>query len=89
VGFDAYDAKAAKNATSNNHRDAVLRVLGESAVPMYQSEVVELLKMQGHSIDNNLQKPTFEGLAFDNLIVKNAGKWMLHQNDQMSDDFDD
>lgn len=89
VGFDTFDAKAAKAATSNSHRDAVLRVLGESAVPMYQSEVVDLLKNQGHSIDNNLHKPTFEGLAFDNLIIKDGGKWRLHQNDQLGDEIDD
>ena len=89
VEFHAFDAKAAKAVTAGNHRDAVLRVLGESAVPMTQKEVVDLLKVQGHSIDNNLHKPTFEGLAFDNLIVKESGKWKLHENDQLGDETDD
>jgi hypothetical protein len=89
VAFHVFDAKAAKAVTAGNHRDAVLRVLGESAVPMTQKEVVDLLKVQGHSIDNNLHKPTFEGLAFDNLIVKESGKWKLHENDQLGDEIDD
>jgi hypothetical protein len=89
VGFDAYDAKAAKGATAGNHRDAVLRVLGESAVPMMQKEVIALLKNQGHAIGSNYQKPTFEGLEFDGLITKIDGRWKLHEYDYLGDETDD
>jgi hypothetical protein len=89
VEFNIYDAKAAQNSTAGNHRDAVLRVLGESAVPMMQKEVIALLKNQGHAIGSNYQKPTFEGLEFDGLITKIDGKWKLHEYDHLGDDFDD
>jgi hypothetical protein len=89
VEFHTFDAKAAKAVTAGNHRDAVLRVLGESAVSMFQKEVVEILRNRGHKIDVNLQKPTFEGLEFDRLIVKDGGRWKLHENDQLGDETDD
>jgi hypothetical protein len=89
VGFNIYDAKAAQNSTAGNHRDAVLRVLGESAVPMMQKEVIALLKNQGHAIGSNYQKPTFEGLEFDGLITKIDGRWKLHEYDHLGDDVDD
>ena len=89
VGFDAYDAKAVKGATAMNHRNAVLSVLSESEVPLSQNAVVELLRQRGHSIGRDYQKPTFEGLAFDSLIVKVDGKWKLHENDFLGSDSDD
>jgi hypothetical protein len=89
VSFDVFDAKAAKAVATGNHRDGVLRILGESAVSMFQKEVVELLRIQGHKMDINLAKPTFEGLEFDGLIVKDGGRWKLHENDQLGDETDD
>jgi hypothetical protein len=67
----------------------VLRALGESTAPMSQKEVVDLLRNQGHTIGDHYQKPTFEGLAFDSLIVKAGGKWKLHEMDYLGDDLDD
>jgi hypothetical protein len=89
VDFDPFDAKAAKRATAGNHRDAVLRVLGESAVPMSQNAVCTLLRAQGHSIGTDYQKPTFEGLAIDGLIAKVDGGWQLHENDFFGGDDDE
>jgi hypothetical protein len=89
VDFNAFDAKAVKESTAMNHRDAVLGVLGESGIPMSQSAVVELLRDRGHKIGDHYQKPTFEGLAIDGLIVKIDGKWQLHELDQLGDNFDD
>jgi hypothetical protein len=89
VDFDPFDAKAVKTSTAMNHRDAVLGVLGESVAPMSQREVVDLLRDRGHKIGTDYQKPTFEGLAFDGLIVKIDGKWQLHENDFFGADLDD
>jgi hypothetical protein len=89
VEFNVFDAKAAKAVSAGNHRDAVLRVLGKSAVPMSQAEIVELLRIQGHTIGDHYRKPTFEGLAIDSLIVKVDGKWQLHENDFLGDDYDE
>ncbi len=89
VDFDPFDAKAVKESTAMNHRDAVLGVLGESGVAMSQKDVVELLRNRGHKIGTDYQKPTFEGLAFDGLIVKVEGKWQLHENDFFGADLDD
>jgi hypothetical protein len=86
VTFDTFDAKAAKDATAGNHRDAVLRVLGESAVPMSQTEVAKLLRVQGHTIGDHYIKPTFQGLQFDQLIAKDGGKWKLHEMDGLGED---
>ena len=89
VEFDAFDAKAVKENTAMNHRDAVLKTLGASAVPMSQTEIVELLRTQGHSIGDHYRKPTFAGLATDGLIVKVDGGWQLHENDFLGDDDDE
>ena len=89
VEFDTFDAKAVKENTAMNHRDAVLKTLGASAVPMSQTEIVDLLRTQGHSIGDHYRKPTFEGLAIDSLIVKVDGKWQLHENDFLGDDYDE
>jgi hypothetical protein len=89
VGFNVFDAKAAKRATAGNHRDAVLRVLGESAVPMTQDAVCTLLRAQGHSIGRDYQGPTFQGLATDSLIAKVDGGWQLHENHFIEDDDDE
>jgi len=89
VQFDPFNATAVKESTAMNHRDAVLSVLGESGGAMSQKEVVDLLRNRGHKIGTDYQKPTFEGLAFDGLIVKIDGKWQLHENDYIGGDFDD
>ena len=89
VDFDPFDAKAVKESTAMNHRDAVLGVLAESGTPMSQKDVVELLRNRGHKIGTDYQKPTFEGLAFDGLIVKIDGKWQLHENDFFGAETDD
>jgi hypothetical protein len=89
VTFNTFDAKAAKRATAGNHRDAVLRVLGESAVPMTQGAVCTLLRAQGHSIGKDYQGPTFHGLATDGLIAKVDGGWQLHENHFIEDNDDE
>jgi len=89
VGFDAFDAKAAKDATAGNHRDAVLRVLGESAVPLSVDAACKILRTQGHTIGDHYRKPTFEGLEFDRLIVKDNGKWRLNEMAELDGDFDE
>lgn len=88
VDFDAFDAKASKDATAGNHRDAVLRVLGESATPLSIDAACKILRAQGHSIGDHYRKPTFEGLEFDQLIVKKDGRWKLNEMDGFGDDFD-
>jgi hypothetical protein len=89
VTFDTFDAKAAKDATAGNHRDAVLRVLGESAVPLSVEAACKILRAQGHSIGDHYRKPTFEGLEFDRLIVKDGAKWRLNEMSELSGDFDE
>jgi hypothetical protein len=89
VDFDPFDAKAVKESTAMNHRDAVLKTLAASAVPMNQAEIVELLRLQGHTIGDHYRKSTFQGLATDGLIVKADGGWKLHENDLIGDDDDD
>lgn len=89
VRFDAFDAAAAKNATSGSHRDAVLRVLGESAVPLSIDAVVKILRAEGHSIADGYRKSTFEGLEFDRLIIKDGVKWKLNRMDELSDNYDE
>ena len=89
VSFDSFDAAAAKDATAGNHRDAVLRVLGESAVPLSIDAACKILRAQGHSIGDHYRRPTFEGLEFDRLIVKNGARWKLNEMDEMGDDYDD
>jgi hypothetical protein len=89
VRFDIYDAAATKNATSGSHRDAVLRVLGESAAPLSIDAVVKILRAEGHSIADGYRKSTFEGLEFDRLIIKDGMKWKLNEMDELSDNYDE
>lgn len=89
VEFDPFDAKAVKESTAITHRDAVLHVLGQAGEPLSQKQVVDILRDKGHKIGDHYQKPTFEGLAFDGLIVKIDGKWQLHETDILGSDFDD
>ena len=89
VRFDSFDAAATKNATAGNHRDAVLRVLGESAVPLSIDAACKILRAQGHSIGDHYRRPTFEGLEHDGLIVKDGVKWKLNQMTELGDDFDE
>jgi hypothetical protein len=89
VRFDTYDAAATKNATSGSHRDAVLRVLGESAAPLSIDAVVKILRAEGHSIADGYRKSTFEGLEFDRLIIKDGMKWKLNEMDELSDNYDE
>jgi hypothetical protein len=89
VSFDTFDAKAAKDATAGNHRDAVLRVLGESAVPLSVEAACKILRAQGHSIGDHYRKPTFEGLQSDRLIVKDGLKWKLNNIPTLDDDYED
>ena len=89
VRFDSFDAAATKNATAGNHRDAVLRVLGESAVPLSIDAACKILRAQGHSIGDHYRRPTFEGLEHDGLIVKDGVKWKLNEMTELGDDFDE
>ena len=89
VRFDSFDAAATKNATVGNHRDAVLRVLGESAVPLSIDAACKILRAQGHSIGDHYRRPTFEGLEHDGLIVKDGVKWKLNEMTELGDDFDE
>ncbi|HSG60305.1 MAG TPA: AAA family ATPase, partial [Pseudomonadales bacterium] len=89
VEFDPFDAKTVKESTAMTHRDAVLQVLGQVGEPLSQKQVVDILRDKGHKIGDHYQKPTFEGLAFDGLIVKIDGKWQLHETDILGSDFDE
>jgi len=88
VQFFAFDAGAIKNATSNSHRDGILEVLGTHPKGLNQGEIVVLLRAAGHTISSDLQKSTFQGLAFDQMIVRNNNLWQLNTGELGADDDD-
>ena len=89
VTFDIFDAKASKEITATSHRDAVLRVLGESTEPLSIDAACKILRAQGHSIGDHYRRPTFEGLEFDQLITKDGNKWRLNTNDHLGAEIDE
>jgi hypothetical protein len=89
VSFHTFDARAVKEVTAGNHRDAVLRVLGQENMAMSINAVVEILRAEGHSIADGYRRPTFEGLEFDRLIIKDGLKWKLNNMAALDDDDDD
>ena len=88
VQFFAFDAGAIKNATSNSHRDGILEVLGTHPKGLNQGEIVVLLRAAGHTISSDLQKSTFQGLACDQMIVRNNNLWQLNTGELGADDDD-
>ena len=89
VGFYKFDAVAAKTSTTMNHRDAILKVVGDAGKPLIRKEIIAGLKLIDHGIGSDYVNPTLDSLVFDNMLIRDDDGYQLKTSDQLGDDYGD